>query len=83
EVQALIVQEIESQYPPEIIFLNQLMEAETREEQQQLLDANRHMVQPQLVQVLEAMEKQIAEMGQDALLGRLREVKAMVQARLR
>jgi hypothetical protein len=82
EVQSIIVREIESQYPPEVIFLNQLMEADSEQTQKQLLDENRALVQPQLVQMLEALEKQVAEMGQTDLNQRLNTVKALIQAQL-
>lgn len=82
QIQSLIVQEIESQYPPEVIFLNQLMEAETEAEQQALLDDNAQLVGPDLIQMLEAVEDQVKGMGQSDLNGRLQAVKSMIQARL-
>lgn len=81
-LQSLIVQAIESAYPPEVMLLNQLMEAETAVERTQILDENRSLIQPTLLQMLEAVEKQVAEMGQAELKGRLREVKELIKTRL-
>ncbi|MCA9933468.1 MAG: CpXC domain-containing protein [Ardenticatenaceae bacterium] len=82
QLQSLIVQEVESQYPPEIIFLNQLMEAETAIARDQLLSENQQLVTPNLLKMLEAVEKQIEEMGQEELNGRLQAVKQAIKARI-
>ncbi|MCA9975199.1 MAG: CpXC domain-containing protein [Anaerolineales bacterium] len=81
-IQSLIVKEIESQYPPEVIFLNQLMEAESEAAQQALLNDNAHLISPNLIQMVEAVEKQVEGLGQEDLKDRLQAVKDMIQARL-
>ncbi len=82
QVQALIMQEVESQYPPEIILLNQLLEAETAVSREQILSENQQLVTPNLLKMLEAVEGQIKEMGQEELNGRLQAVKEMIKARI-
>ncbi len=81
-IQDLIVREIESQYPPEVIFLNQLMEAESEVAQQEMLDNNSHLVGPNLIQMLDAVAKQIDGMGQSDVNGRIQSLKSVIQARL-
>jgi hypothetical protein len=83
EIQSLIVKTLESQYPPEILFLNQLLETDSPMEQQQLLDENPELVSPQLIQMLEAVEKQLQDAGQaNGDTGRIASVKQMIRARL-
>ncbi len=77
-----IIQQAESQYPPEILLLNQLMEAETEAAQQQVLDENVDLMTPELVQVLDAVMKQFEDAGREEINGRLREIKKLVEARL-
>lgn len=82
EVHELILQEAESQYPPEILLLNQLMEAPTSDEQQKVLDENQALLSPELVGVVDAVMKQFESAGQDEVNGRLRNIKSMIEARL-
>lgn len=81
-VQSTIIKEVESQYPPEIILLNQLLEAETPAAREQVLNENRQLVTPNLLKMLEAVEGQIKEMGQEELNGRLDAVKQLLKTRI-
>jgi hypothetical protein len=77
-----IIKQAENQYPPEILLLNQLMEAETEAAQQQVLDENAELMTPELVQVLDAVMKQFTDAGREEINGRLQAIKELVEARL-
>lgn len=82
QIQTLIVQEAESQMPPELLLLNQLVEAETEAEQRQILEANKQLLSPNLIKMIEVVEDQAKNSGESELNGRLRSLKAMIQTRL-
>jgi hypothetical protein len=82
EVHQLIVQQMESQMPPEIALLNDLLEAETQADRQRLLDENKELIGAELVQVIDLIGQQLTQSNQPELNGRLQEVKRMVQERL-
>ncbi len=82
QVQSLIIKEVESQYPPEIILLNQLLEADSAASREQILNENQNLITPNLLKMLEAVEGQIKEMGQEELNGRLGAVKELIKARI-
>lgn len=82
QVHARIMQQMESQMPPEIVLLNELIEAETEAEQQQLLEENRELVSTELLKMIEAVTKQVQETGQAELNGRLQQVSDLIKARL-
>ncbi len=82
ELHQLIVNEAENQMPPEILFLNELLEAETADQQQQLLAENRQMVSPTLLQMLEVVQQQTPNMDEPGLNGRIETLKKMIQAQL-
>lgn len=81
-VHELILKAAESQYPPEILLLNQLMEATTPEAQEQVLDENQALLSPELLGVIDAVIKQFEEAGQDEVNGRLRNIKSLIEARI-
>ncbi len=82
QIQALIMQAIESQYPPEILLLNQLLEADTAADRARLLEENQQHVNANLLKMVEAVEGQIKGMGQAELNGRFQAVKEMIRARV-
>lgn len=82
EVHELIIQQAERQYPPEILLLNKLLEAQTEGEQQEILENNQALVSPDLVGVIDALVKEFENAGQEAVNGRLRQVKDLIEARL-
>lgn len=82
EVYERITKQAESQYPPEIMLLNQLMEAENEAAQQQVLDENAALLTPELIQVLDAVMKQFEDAGQGEMNGRLNAIKGLVEARI-
>jgi hypothetical protein len=82
EIHQTIVQQMESQLPPEVSLLNDLLEAETDEERRQILDENGELVSPDLIQMIDMIGQQIAQSNQPELNGRLQQIKSMVQMRL-
>lgn len=82
QIHQLIVQQMESQLPPEVMLLNALLEAETDETRRQLLDENQALVSPNLMQIIDMVGQQLAQSNQPELNGRLQQIKSMVQARL-
>jgi hypothetical protein len=82
QIHQLIVQQMESQLPPEVMLLNALLEAETDETRRQLLDENQALVSPNLMQIIDMVGQQLAQSNQPELNGRLQQIKGMVQARL-
>ena len=82
QINTLITRQIEGQMPPEIMLLNHLLEAESVGKQHQLLDENRDMLTPDLVKMIEMVAQRVSDDGQEALNGRLQEIKQMIQERL-
>lgn len=85
QVQDLIMEEAERQVPPQIRIINQLLRAENDEAQRRILDQNRELLTPELLQMLETLSKEIsaAADAQDAdMAGRIDKLKAMVEARM-
>jgi len=81
-IQDLVIQEIEKQAPPELRLVNQLIRAENVDEQRELLAENSNLVNPELLQIVKALESEARGTGEDSLDGRLREVEAMIEAQL-
>lgn len=86
-VQDLIMEEAERQVPPQIRVINRLLRAENDADQRRILDENQNMLTPELVQMLDALSREMsaaaAEDGQAAdMAGRINKVKAMVEARI-
>lgn len=79
----LILDEAEKQVPPQIRFINRLVRAGSEEAQRRLLDENRDQVTPELVQILDALGKQVSAEDDGSGIGdEIRRLKAMVQARV-
>jgi hypothetical protein len=82
EVHQTIVRQMESSLPPEVMLLNELLEAETDEVRRHLLDENAELVSPNLMQIIDLVSQQLAQSNQPELDGRLQQVKRMVEMRL-
>jgi hypothetical protein len=82
EVHQIIVRQMESSLPPEVMLLNELLEAETDEARRHLLDENAELVSPNLMQIIDLVSQQLAQSNQPELDGRLQQVKSMVEMRL-
>lgn len=82
EVYDLILKQAESELPPEIQLLNQLVRAETKADQQEILEANTELVSSELLTILDRVLEQAQESGQQELNGRLQSAKSLIEARL-
>lgn len=82
QVQELIAATIDAQVPPEIRLLNQMLEAPTDAEREQILDENPQMVAEEMLQVLDAVQQQVEQQGQEDILENIITSKAMIRARL-
>ncbi|MCA9922283.1 MAG: hypothetical protein KC421_07920 [Anaerolineales bacterium] len=82
EIQSLIMAQIEQQMPPHIQFLNQLVRAESLEQQQQMLDENEHLLSPDMLTMMDQVIEQAGKSGDAGLNGRLQDIKKMLQARM-
>ena len=78
ELRDLLVAQAESQTPPEVRLLNQLVRAESEEEMRQLADENRELLSPDLVAVVDALQDQAVTTGQQELQDRLSAVKSLL-----
>ena len=78
-----VMQQQQQQYPPEVMFLNELVQTESLQAQQALLDENAEMLSPQLVEMIDQVIQQADAAGQgDELNGRLLNIKSQIEARL-
>ncbi|MCA9937587.1 MAG: hypothetical protein KC418_03025, partial [Anaerolineales bacterium] len=82
EIRELILEEVESQTPPELRFLNDLMEAETPAQQDALLTANPEMVSPRMVELLRMLAQQTDQAGDSDTTDRLKSLEKLVASRL-
>jgi hypothetical protein len=78
ELRDLLVQEAESQTPPEVQFLNKMVSAQSDEERRQLIEDNRELLSPELVAVIDALQEQAGSAGQQELKDRLSAVKSLL-----
>jgi hypothetical protein len=79
ELRDVILDEADQQTPPEIRFLNRLMLAETDESRRQLLEDNREMVTPELVQVLRLLVAQADQAGDEEAKEAIQALQAFVE----
>ncbi len=82
EIHALIYAQMEQTLPPHVQLLNQMVRAESADEQVQLLNENESLISEELVQMIDQVLGQAEGGGQEELNGRLQSVKTLIQARL-
>ncbi|VAW30793.1 hypothetical protein MNBD_CHLOROFLEXI01-3165 [hydrothermal vent metagenome] len=82
EIHALIYAQMEQTLPPHVQLLNQMVRAESPDEQVQLLNENESLISEELVQMIDQVLGQAEGGGQEELNGRLQSVKTLIQARL-
>lgn len=83
EIQALIMDQIEGQLPPPVRLLNKLVRTESVEAQQQLLAENEHLLDEDLMAMLDQVIAQAQEnQPNDELNTRLQAIKNMIEARV-
>ena len=83
QIYGLIMSFAEQQAPPEVQLLNELMEAESEAEMAEILAEGEDLLSPELVQVVDMLRERASGEGQGELDGRLRQIKTMIQARLK
>ncbi|HZD11245.1 MAG TPA: CpXC domain-containing protein [Candidatus Binatia bacterium] len=84
-VQDLILAEAERQVPPQIRVINRLLRAESDADQRRILEENRNLLTPELLQMLEALSQEMATQPDGEateMVGRINKLKAMVEARI-
>jgi hypothetical protein len=83
EIQAYIMMAYQQQFPPEIQFINQLLEVESEREQRRLLDDNREMVNSEFLEMIQAIQANMGDGGEEELVSkRLEAIERMVQGQL-
>lgn len=82
EIHELILKQVESQYPPEIVLLNKLMATESSDELQTLLNENQHLLSADLLKLLDAVSQEASSTGRPELDGRLQDIRTMVETHL-
>ncbi|HSH05872.1 MAG TPA: CpXC domain-containing protein [Anaerolineae bacterium] len=79
-IQSMIEAEAARQMPPHLLLLNQLVEAGSQEQQEQLLTEHAHLVNGEMLEMLQALEGQVQ--NQPEIQDRLRQIQGLVAARL-
>ncbi len=83
EVQALIVEQIEGQLPPNLQLLNQLVRTETVAEQNELLDENQPLISKDMLTLMDQVIDQAkGNEREDDLNGRLQALRLMIAERV-
>jgi hypothetical protein len=77
-----IREEMDSQMPPEVQLLNQIMSLESDAERGRMLDDNPQMVTPDFLELVMAVSEQAADSGRTELGEHLEGLQAMIAARL-
>ncbi len=72
----------EQQLPPEIQFINDLLQTDSAEAQEQMLNDNEALVTSDMVDLLNRLVGQTDEAGQEELSGRLQSIKTQIEARV-
>jgi hypothetical protein len=80
-VQALIMQLLEQQLPPEIKLINELLEAENEAEQRNLLRERKELIGPPLLQMVQAIRADAQETDEE-LDSQLGPIESMIQTQL-
>ena len=78
QVHELIVHEAEGQTPPEIQLLTQLIDVESEEEMQALLNENQELLSADLITVIDMLQDQVRDSGQTDLVEQLGRVKRLI-----
>jgi hypothetical protein len=82
EIQGIITAEIERQAPPQVRLINRLLNAENAEREQELLDENAELLNPELLQLVEAITAEAGDSGDARLEERLQSLHTLIDARL-
>lgn len=82
EVQVYIMQSFQEQLPPEIRLINRLLDHDDKAEQKRLLDENKELVGPELLEMIKAVRAENQEGEGKELADRLAPIEALVQSHL-
>jgi len=82
EIHAIILNQVESQFPPEVMLLNQLLEMESPSEREMVLRDNPQLISANLLKMVEAVMAETQEAGQAELTTRLQVIKELIETRL-
>lgn len=82
EIYSLVLKQVESQFPPEVLLLNKLIAAENSADQGRILDENQHLISEGLLKMLDAVSEEVQESEQPSIDGRIQGIKAMIAERL-
>jgi hypothetical protein len=78
----IIRTQAESQYPPEVLLINHLLEAKTEAEQEQVFEANSGLLTPELITVIDKLVVDIEGNGQMETAVKLCDISKKIEARL-
>jgi hypothetical protein len=82
QVQMLISQEMEEQLPPEIRFVNQIANLNSVDDQNAFLDENPHMINAEMVNLLQMATQQTKDSGDEDFAAHLDNISKLVKSRL-
>lgn len=80
QIETVITRLMQTETPPELEFLNDLVRATTVEDRAALIEENREMVSPDLVELVDALIDQSRSAGQAELAERLGEIREQLSA---
>lgn len=83
EIHELIMKQAERSAPPEMVFLNDLLRAETPAQQEQIMSQNPDMLVPELIEAVEMLAQRARSEGQNVLSERLLGLKKVLTPRVR
>ncbi len=79
QVEAVIMSLMQTDAPPELDFLNNLVQATTLEDRAALIEENKEMVSPDLTELIDALIEQSLSSGQADLAQRLGEIREQLE----
>lgn len=82
EIYQRVVEVLQSQMQPELVFVNQLLSTENDDEAKQMIAAEAHQYGAGLLEVMDAVDQLLQQQGQAAISDRLRVLRAEVEAAL-
>lgn len=82
EIQAMIMALVESQLPPELQMLNQLVRTDSSEQQDEILNANQAMLNEDMLQMMDRVIGQARESGQADQQAHLEAIKEKIAERV-
>lgn len=81
-IQEIIISQMQSDTPPEVQLLTQLVSAANKQEREQIIQSAPGLVSDELVEVIDMLREQASSAGQTELGDRLSEVRAELKAKL-